>query len=575
MKRLSVRVTGRWAISWQVILFANLITYPQMVLTGGTLGSRQVPVEDFPTSAAVMGVAVLANAAYGTLAMFTIFRNRTTRPVPLWLYVGFYLSAGVIPVLGMEYLDSILGKQTALPVGLRLFFACLTTLWLGVIFSLLLDGRERFIDARTQLIDEAIELQGAVFRESEAGRDLRRSVDARVDERLTHARQELDRVLVLANESEDALVGVEPVVMALEDTARDSVRPLSHQLWTEVEADYPKPRAAQVFRHLWREPRFLAGNTALITAIGLPGASVRGFGAWAPVAIVLLTATIWALLRLSNAAIDRATSVGMKRALFVATTVIALVVILMYSLIPGDVTAPTQDAGSIVIAFVAGIILVSYVGALIDVRRSVLASIESDVIRTQIEAAARRSALASITREMARSLHGSVQTRLVACAASIDQAQRTGDSGAVLQALDESASILAELGTGAESLDEESLGISVDRLVDNWRAICEVNLRMDPALVGRNDLSHVARIVEEAMANSYRHGMAGCIEVDIRMMNDGSDVEIQIRDDGVGLTGNPPGLGRRIIAEYCGDRCELSRQGDWTVLRAIAPMSLG
>jgi signal transduction histidine kinase len=265
----------------------------------------------------------------------------------------------------------------------------------------------------------------------------------------------------------------------------------------------------------------------------------------------------------------------MKRALFLATTVIALVVILMYSLIPGDVTAPTQDAGSIVIAFVAGIILVSYVGALIDVRRSVLASIESDVIRTQIEAAARRSALASITREMARSLHGSVQTRLVACAASIDQAQRTGDSGAVLQALDESASILAELGTGAQSVDEESLGISVDRLVDNWRAICEVNLRMDPALVGRNDLSHVARIVEEAMANSYRHGMAGCIEVDIRMMNDGSDVEIQIRDDGVGLTGNPPGLGRRIIAEYCGDRCELSRQGDWTVLRAIAPISLG
>ena len=574
VKRLSVRVTGRWAISWQVILFANLLTYPQMVLTGGTLGSRQVPAEDLPASAVVMGVAVLANAAYGTLAMFTVFRNRTKRRVSLWVYTAFYLSAGVIPVLGMEYLDSILGKQTALPVGLRLFFACLTTLWLGVIFSLLLDGRERFIQTRAELIDEAIEWQEAVFRESEAGMEFRRSVDAMVDERLTHARRELDRVLVEANESEDASVGVEPVVVALEDTARDTVRPLSHELWTEVEAEYPKPRASQVFRHLWRDPRFLAGNTALITAIGLPGASVRGFGAWAPVSIAALTAVVWAILWFSNTAIDRATFVGMKRAVFVAATLTALVVILAYSLIPGDVTAPAQDAGSIVIAFVAGIILVSYVGALIDVRRSVLASIESDVTRNQIEAEARRSALASITREMARSLHGSVQTRLVACAASIDQAQRTGDSSAVLRALDESASIMEEIGTAPQSMESESLGTSVNRLVENWRAICDVNLEMDQALVDSTDLSHVARIVEEAMANSYRHGMAGRIDVDIHTVSDGADIEVQIRDDGVGLTGNPPGLGRRIIAEYCGDRCELFRDGDWTVLRAIAPISL-
>jgi hypothetical protein len=84
----------------------------------------------------------------------------------------------------------------------------------------------------------------------------------------------------------------------------------------------------------------------------------------------------------------------------------------------------------------------------------------------------------------------------------IDQAQRTEDSSVVLRVLDESASIMAEIGAAPEGVDSESLGTSVDRLVENRRVICEVESRMDPELVDRNDLSHVARIVEKALANS-------------------------------------------------------------------------
>lgn len=573
--RLSARVTGRWAISWQVIVFANALTYPQMVLTGGTLGSRQMPPEDIPTAAVVMGVAVLLNAAYGTLAMFTIFRNRVRTPIPLWLYAGFYLSAGIIPVLGMEFLDSILGKQTALPVGLRLFFACLTTLWLGVIFSLLLDGRERFVQTRAQLLEEAIELQRAAFEESEAGLELRRSVDAIVDNRLTEARQELDRVLVMASVTDQRPGNLEPIVAALEDTARDSVRPLSHELWNEVQAEHPRPRTRQVFRHLWHDPRFLAGNTALITAIGLPEASVRGFGAWAPVAISLLTVSVWGLLWVSNRVIGHVRSAAAKRGIFAMAVLLALAAILAYSLIPGEVTTPTQDAGSIVIAFLAGIVLVSYVGALVDVRRSALESLRSDVIQTEIDSAARRSALAAVTRDVARSLHGTVQTRLVACAASIEQAERTRDSSAIVRALDESAEAIRGIGSPEAETDNASLGEEVDRLVGNWRAVCEVKLDLEPALAQRTDLSHVTHIVEEAMANGYRHGMADSLEVVVHETSNGAAtaMAIEVRDNGIGPTGNPPGLGRRLIADYCGDRCELTREGQWTVLRAVAAAS--
>ena len=566
------RVTGRWAISWQVIVFANLLTYPQMVLTGGTLGSRQMPAEDIPVAAVVFAVTVLANAAYGTLAMFTIFRHRATRPVPLWLYVSFYLSAGIIPVLGMEYLDSILGRQTALPIGLRLFFACLTTLWLGVIFSLLLEGRDRFRRERAELLDEAVALRSAAIQESESAQELRHSVDALVNERLSAACDQLDQVLVVATEDSRTVTGRRdwvPVVSALESTAQESVRPLSHEMWNEADSEFARPRAGRVFAQMWRDPRFMPGNTALITAVGLAGVSVRGFGAWAPLAIVLVTVVAWALLLLANAALTRTESVVGRRIEYSTAVIIVLLVLLAYSLLPGDVTTPASDAGSIVIAFSAGVLLVSYVQALGDVRRLALASIQTAVVDEQIDAEARRAVLAAVTRQVAKELHGPVQTRLVACAAAIDAAQRTGDTDIIVRALAESAQVIAEIRSGSQ-IATEPLGDQVERLVSQWRAVCPVDLTIDPDLGQRTDLSAVGDVVEEALANAYRHGQPSRIEVYVQA--DGLEVVVEVRDDGIGPTDNQPGLGSRLLAASTGGRCSLERSGDWTVLTArISP----
>ena len=569
------RLTGRWAISWQVIVFGNLVTYPQMVLTGGTLGSRQMTPEELPTSAAVMGVAVLANAAYGFLAMATVFRNRARRPVPLWLYVAFYLSAGVIPVLAMEYLDSVLGEQTALPVGLRLFFASLTTLWLGAVFSLLLDGRDRFRRERSELLADAIEMRSATLGEEQAFVELRTQVDSMVDERLADARRELDEVwvdssgILSSGETADGDRPWDSVVAVLEDTARDAVRPLSHELWDEAERSHGRPRFGRVFAELWRDPRFLPWNTALITAISLPGASVRGFGSWAPVALVGVTVAAGLVLSGANRVIGSCRSVGAKRVSYVAGLIVLLLVIEAYGLIPGEVTAVAQDGGSILIALVFAVIAVSYVGALGDVRKQILASLESDVIQEHIDAEARRTEMARLTRKVARSLHGSVQTRLIACAAAMDQAQRNGEPEAIIAALSESRRVLENWESAGEGAMEQPLHAELDQLIENWRAVCLVDLNLESDLAVRTDLTAAARIVEEAIANAFRHGMASEIRVSISSCDEG--VAIEVRDDGAGPTGNPLGLGRRLIDEYCKDQHSLERVGSATVLTAILP----
>ena len=571
LAKYSDRVTGRWAISWQVIVFANLLTYPQMVLTGGTLGSRQVPPEDLPTSAAIMGVTVLLNVAYATLAMFTVFRHRSTRPVPLWLYVGFYLSAGVIPVVGMEYLDAVLGEQTALPVVLRLFFACTTTLWLGLVFSLLLEGRDRFRTERVELIDEAVEIRATAIRESEAAAEIRSAMDRLVEENLARARARIDRVLEASPHTTD-LEQWQDVVDEFERTARSSVRPLSHELWRRASRQFPRPSVSGVFGQLWREPRFVPWSTVLITAIGLPGASVRGFGLLAPVALAVLLAIQFVLLRWFNVAIDKVPSTAAKRVIYVSGVIVVIGLLVAYSLIPGEVVTPIQDAGSIVIAYAVGVVLVSFVGALNDSRKHVIASLRDEVTQEQIENDAQRAEIESAMRELGKVLHGPVQARLLTCAAAIEQACMNGDSDALVEALQEGSAAL-DYSTQHPEQRQEPLAASIDAVVSSWQAVCDIDVDIAHTLSGRVDLAMVANVVEEAIVNAYRHGLAS--HIDVRVEPDEESIVITVTDNGRGPTGNPAGLGMRIFDESTSGSFSLHRDADRTALRArIAPSAV-
>lgn len=564
LSRFASRVTGRWAISWQVIVFANLLTYPQMVLTGGTLGSRQVPPEDLPTSAAIMGVTVGLNAAYGTLAMFTVFRNRARRPVPLWLYVGFYLTAGVIPVLGMEYLDAVLGEQTALPVVLRLFFACTTTLWLGIVFSLLLEGRDRFRTERADLLQEAVDLRAAAIRESDMAAEIRSTMDQLVEENLVRARERIDRVLVV-EPGEASSQQWTSVADEFERAASSTVRPLSHELWRMANQEYPKPKASRVFAELWRRPWFLPWSTVLITAIGLPGASVRGFGAWAPIALGLLLALQFAVMRLANSIIKFTSSTQAKRLVYVITVVILVAMLLTYSLIPGEVTAPVQDAGAIVIAFVVAVVLISFVGQLNDSRRYIIASLEDDIVQEQVENEAKRAEIELALRDLGQVLHGPVQARLLACAAGIEQASALNDSDALAEALREGISALEYTKAHPESR-VQSLASALDAALEGWRAFCDINLHLSAGLGDRTDLSVVVRVVEEAVVNAYRHGHATVIDIDVS--DAGESIGVTVRDDGDGPVEKPAGLGMRIFEESTSGAFSLQREGEWTMLQA-------
>jgi signal transduction histidine kinase len=69
----------------------------------------------------------------------------------------------------------------------------------------------------------------------------------------------------------------------------------------------------------------------------------------------------------------------------------------------------------------------------------------------------------------------------------------------------------------------------------------------------------IERIVEEAIANAYRHG--GAFQVDVAVRVEGDEIAIRVTDNGSGLSSaREPGLGCRLF--------ETAAPGRWSLLHA-------
>jgi len=191
--------------------------------------------------------------------------------------------------------------------------------------------------------------------------------------------------------------------------------------------------------------------------------------------------------------------------------------------------------------------------------------------------AARTSALMwERQRDLSRILHGPVQSALAAAAIRIDMASDNPQEMATI--VEESrASIIAAIN---EITDGEGGKLDIakgfERVVEGWDGVSQVVVGIDAALEKRiNEDQSCARIVfdivQEAVANSARHGEAENVVVSVTDAGL-NRVAIEVRDDGNGIKPDLiPGLGTRLL-----DDCTLewSRQGleRGVLLRCLVPI---
>lgn len=555
------RMLGPTSLSWQVIVFAGILNFPQMVLTGGNLGARTVQPGEYPTIAAISAATIFISFIYGYLGHLTVFRQRHKKPVSLTTFLVFYALGGMLYAVGIQISDRIAQSPSDIPFALRAVDAALLSIAWGIGVSLILDGRRRFQNERNVLLNSLVEQSERSRTQSGMGGIDQSELTAKIEGALQLYRIDIQVAADRLQHQPASSLHVQQLAATIDSAADVAARASSHQAWEAALRSASKPRFGQTLRTALTAPRIWPAPMAVLVSIGVPTVAVRNFGLfWGLPAAIGLGLLTWWWMRTAN---KFSLSHRWRFALAYVGTVI---VVAAFTVLPAPLTPQVPgEVGSIIIGLAAGFILVSFVATLQRERREILGLLAQGVLVEEAERLAEARAIAHV----ARRLHGPVQSRLRVCAVEIERAADRGDSEVINAAVESALQALLEAEYEGNS-SRELLTDAIADLARAWEGFVEIHSALDAdssKLRGRDD---VVDVLTEAIANAHHHGHA--TQASVRVETGTEGIRIRVTDNGCAESVGTPGLGTRLMRNFA-DEYELAVTPQGATLEVLLPKS--
>jgi hypothetical protein len=543
---LSVRqhIGGRFAIPW----VAAFISFPLNVAsTVATNLSPESNVTAFQW--AVVSIAGIAAMVFVLLiAKFTVLRSCATQPVSIWLVglIGSAVGAARVPAMdGTLRLLGVaeFGQSTLL---IRMLSGALLGFILLPLGAFVTSTVHQFRTQRRALVDDEIAWHQAQMRAEGATAALRTTLVAKVESELSSAIDDLERGSPVIGET-------------LQRTGRD--------LWDE-QAD-SQPRSFRWGQVVMAGLRHNPLPTFLVLVIWAPTAAMN-FASYQSSLMTLarVMASCLALIGvfyLGRRWIARRghSSMGLLAAVLLGSWILTSPV--SWWLFSSKHLAEAIPSMIVNAAWLTLVTVVS--GAAVAAVRSseaILAELRRKVSEAEIQALAADEELAILRRELGAQLHGPVRSRLNTASAVLQGMAGAHDvkvEGELHAALRSLTRVKGQ-GTASGNVHQE-----VARNLDPWQPL--VDLHVTCPAVDHPHAQSVAVLIEEAVANAYRHGRAS--EVSITVLGGGSELRVQVVDNGVGFDpDSEPGLGTRLLDHHAPGRwSRQSRPGGGTVLELV------
>lgn len=489
--------------------------------------------------AALIGalVVVVADAA----------RVRDFRPLGQGRAVVASVVVGAIVGVSQVLVALLLGLETLWQPGLAIASATLTIGLVGTCAILFSQAFAEQVSRRSRQLAESLMVNETREDVADIAIQMRRLLAQDIDTALTPARVSIEERL---SDQADALEDDDWAETAreLRAAASETVGPLSRQLWAPDIPGEPRLTLWSIVRNVVTQQPFQPLALALVVFVTFFAGLVEALGWLAGLGTVLVgTVLVWSILTLANIVMRRWPD--HHAAIYLATILVLQVGHLLPFAARTWLGGTPHSPLEFIVAAMMGVVLVfltSAFGSLRDYREDAARTvvIETDRELTATITASRQ--VAQLARESARVLHGTVQTRLIACAVAIERASQTRDVEVFQAALREAHAVLQQ-SVFVEDADETTLAAEVDRKVRLWSGLCDIRVDVDPGLTpipGRR-ARDVGRVVEEGLSNAIRHGGAQVIEVRIVPAQDG--ILIEVRDNGCGPGEGSPGLGSALL----------------------------
>jgi signal transduction histidine kinase len=406
-------------------------------------------------------------------------------------------------------------------------------------------------ERRARLLEEAIAVNAMREDMADINERLRVALNSDIDDALAPARVSIEDRLIeqeraVTNDDWEAIAG------ELRSAANNTVKPLSRRLWASTAAQSRPIRFRWVLRNVVTKQPFQPLLLSIVALTGLVD-EIATYGlVQGTLSIAGAIVVIFVLLGGANIVMKRKPQ--HHAAIFITTIVIAMSL--------GLVNFPVREAAGtrytwleFLVGFVLGtiaILVTSSIGSIRTHRDDVARTFQADIDREAVQLMTTSRQAAQLARESARILHGTVQTRLIACAVAIEQAAESNDAEAYQVALHEAQQIL-RAPVPSDDRTETMIAEEVQRKVGLWQGLCSIGVDLDPqiAVMSGRRARDVGRVVEEGLSNAIRHG--GAKEISVRVTEgqvgsaSGGDVVVVIEDNGSGPGSGKLGLGSSLL----------------------------
>ena len=552
-------LTGRWTIARDPYLFVAPTTIASVVLIEAV---TFLPAEILGwLIASAVGYLIFCIALY--LAHLTLFRNRASAPTPIWWVFALGFTAGVLKGATTGWISYIYGLDQDLTgaVVSRIFAAGLLGL-IGVpALAIVMNSLQEFRQKRAQLIAEQVLVESRELQSQEV-------IAAMSDQLRSSIEIDLDLLLDDLRESLEVKAGNTPswqlIADNLRETARESVRNMSHRLWEKKSAKVPDLTFVDIGRAMLTTSAFplrLILPILVITAIPQTINDHGVSGLW--LRLSAITASTALIYKLAEFLIKRFPK--HKASLYICALIFAAMAPLVYGhLVFGDPLNTHFLGIGVILAIWLPTLTVTC--GLLDTalrqRKEILEDLTLQIDKSKVRSISEDNETIRLSNDMAKYLHGNLQSRLMASAFAIEVAGRAQDVSALTAEIEKARQSIHTPFDQFTAHDLESVSIELQKLLTMWDGVLktELNFAGSDEYVSQSDTRNIVHIIEECFSNSLRHGLA--TETSIIVIATGAGISISVIDNGVGPRDGLPGLGSSLFNSIAGSNWSLVRGPD-------------
>lgn len=501
------------------------------------------------------GLAFLAGVIL-TGAVFLLIRRLRPAGRDLRLRTTVLLTVGVALVRTAAFIPIANpgGVDTGFATGSQVVASTIATMLTILVMNAVMESVSTHRRLRAELTATLVDLRHQQLQQDALGEAIDHALLAEVLTATDSARQQMDATTPLHTPG-DRLA----IADALRATAVGPLRSLSHRLdATEGATPLAETRFLRVListvrtHPLW--PRETAAVSALVagtSVIYLRREEASAGGVLTTLLLVLGSIAIqFGAVWLSLAAI---TACGRRLSAIAAMAIpLAVIATAATSLGRSDLfdayTAASISGRSVSLVVIVSVLVVVLVNAAMASQVSqetIIERLHVTIDAAETEAQARNRELVRASRTLARYVHGTLQSRLLASALAIEQAERTGDPAGFDRALEQAREAL--LLPEALPTPTTDLALALRDSMGLWSGLATIDMDLPGSLPMLSSalVTKICLIVEEGVANAMRHGAATAVGVALTAAD--RRITITITDDGVGPTGGAAGLGSTVF----------------------------